>query len=132
VGSVGHHLAFEFDGPTIGATLGRAVEVFAEAVADIHPSLVADAHPVELTGATPAALLLAVLEECLRCGREGRVAVGLDCAVLDGVLRGSMATVPLDDPHVAAALPSVLSWHEVSLDPAPSDGGRWRGRVVAR
>lgn len=132
VGGVGHHLAFEFDGPSIGSTLGRAVEVFAEAVADVHPSLVAEPHAVELTGATPAALLLAVLEECLRCGREGRVAVGLDCTVTDGVLRGTVTTVPADDPHVAAALPSVLSWHEVSLDPAPSDGGRWRGRVVAR
>ena len=126
-----HHLAFDFDGPTLAASLGRAVEVFAESVADVHPSLVADTHAVELAGATPAALLLAVLEECLRRGREGEVAVTLDATVDDGVLQGVVATVPAADPHVAAALPHVLSWHEVSLEPAGPDGA-WRGRVVAR
>jgi len=131
VGDVGHHLAFEFDGPTLAACLGRAVEVFAESVADIHPSLVADTHEVELAGTTPSALLLAVLEECLRRGREGEVAVGLDAIVADGVLSGVVATVPAGDPHVTATLPHVLSWHEVCLEPA-GDNGHWRGRVVAR
>lgn len=131
MGTVGHHLAFDFDGPSLAASLGRAVEGFAEAVADVHPSLVASHHRVELTGATPAALLLAVLEECLRRGREGELAVGLDATVADGVLRGSVATVPAADPHVSAALPHVVSWHEVSLEPTGSNGA-WRGRVVAR
>lgn len=132
MGAVGHHIALEFDGPSLAAALAHAVEVFADAVADIHPSLVAEIHRVELFGATPAALLLAVLEECLRRGREGQVAVGLDGDVTEeGVLRGVVATVPVDDPHVAATLPRVLSWHEVSLEPNGEDGG-WRGRVVAR
>jgi hypothetical protein len=131
VGGVGHHLAFEFHGPTLAATLGRAVEVYAESVADVHPSLVASSHPVELAGATPPALLLAVLEECLRCGRDGDVAVGLDATLADGILRGSLSTVPAHDPHVAAALPHVVSWHEVSLEPT-GNGDGWRGRVVAR
>jgi len=131
VGGVEHHLAFEFDGPTLAASLGRAVEVFAESVADVHPSLVAEAHEIELAGATPAAMLLAVLEECLRRGREGELAVGLEVTVADGVLRGVVGTVRADDPHVGASLPHVLSWHEVSLEPDGSNGG-WRGRVVAR
>lgn len=131
MGGVGHHLALEFGGPTLAAALARAVEVFGDAVADFHPSLVAARHEVEIAGSTPAALLLAVLEECLRRGREGEVAVALDDAtVADGVLRGVLATVPADDPHVAASLPRVLSWHDVSLDDG-NDGG-WRGRVVAR
>lgn len=131
MGTVGHHLAFEFSGPTLAATLGRAVEGFAESVAEVHPSLVTARHDLEVTGATPSALLLAVLEECLRRGREGEVVVGLDAASVDeGVLRGVVTTVPATDPHVAATLPHVLSWHEVSLEP---DGGEgWRGRVVAR
>lgn len=135
MGGVGHHLAFEFGGPTLGAALGRAVEAFAEAVADVHPSMVAERHEVELLGATPAALLLAVLEECLRCGREGRVAVRLEhVTVADGVLRGVVCSVPADDPHVDASLPSVLSWHEVSLDQHGngSSASAWRGRVFAR
>jgi hypothetical protein len=131
VGDVGQHLAFDFEGPTLAASLGRAVEVFAESVADVHPSMVAETHDVELAGATPSALLLAVLEECLRRGREGEVAVGLDATVDDGVLQGVVATVPAGDPHVAATLPHVLSWHEVTLEP-DGPGGAWRGRVVAR
>lgn len=131
MGTVGQHLAFEFSGPTLAATLGRAVEGFAESVAEVHPSLVTARHDLEVTGATPSALLLAVLEECLRRGREGEVVIGLDAASVDeGVLRGAVTTVPAADPHVAATLPHVLSWHEVSLEP---DGGEgWRGRVVAR
>jgi hypothetical protein len=59
------------------------------------------------------------------------VAVGLEATVADGVLSGVVATVPAGDPHVSATLPHVLSWHEVSLEPAGPDGA-WRGRVVAR
>lgn len=131
MGTDGQHLAFEFSGPTLAATLGRAVEGFAESVAEVHPSHVTARHDLEVTGATPSALLLAVLEECLRRGREGQVVVGLDAASVDeGVLRGVVTTVPAGDPHVAATLPHVVSWHEVSLEP---DGGEgWRGRVVAR
>ena len=128
---VHQHLSFEFEGPTLAATLGRAVEVFAESVADVHPSLVAAAtHDVELAGATPSALLLAVLEECLRRGREGEVAVTLDATVADGVLHGVVGTVPVADPHVEAALPHVVSWHEVCLEP-DGERGAWRGRVCA-
>ena len=131
VGAVGQQLAYDFEGPTLAASLGRAVEGYAESVADVHPSLTPDRHDIELTGATPSALLLAVLEECLRRGREGLVAVALEGTVVDdGVLRAVVSTVPAHDPHVAAALPHVLSWHEVSLE--PDDVGGWRGRVVAR
>lgn len=124
------HLSFEFEGPTLAATLGRAVEVFAESVADVHPSLVAATHDVHLAGSTPSALLLAVLEECLRRGREGEVAVTLDATVDDGVLHGVVGTVPVADPHVEAALPHVVSWHEVCLEPV-DERGAWRGRVCA-
>jgi hypothetical protein len=131
VGDAGHqHLTFEFEGPTLAATLGRAVEVFAESVADVHPSLVAATHDVELAGSTPSALLLAVLEECLRRGREGEVAVTLDATVADGVLHGVVGTVPAADPHVEAAMPHVVSWHEVCLEP-DGERGAWRGRVCA-
>ncbi|MBA2281846.1 MAG: archease [Acidimicrobiia bacterium] len=126
----GHPIAFEFHGPTLEASLAGAVEGFADAVADVHPSLVAQEHPVELVGTTPAALLLAVLEECLRRGREGEVAIALVPGRLRGeVLPAVVRTVPCDDPHVEARLHPVVSWHEVSLDPVV-DG--WRGRVVAR
>jgi hypothetical protein len=132
MGAVGHHIALDFDGPTLAAALGRAVEAFAEAVADVHPSLVTEVHAVELAGVTPAALLMSVLEECLRRGREGQVAVALDGEVAaDGVLRGVVATVEVADPHVAATLPTVVSWHEVSLEHG-GQGGGWRGRIVAR
>jgi hypothetical protein len=132
MGGVGQHIALDFAGPTLASALGRAVEVFAEAVADVHPSLATEVHRVELAGVTPAALLLSVLEECMRRGREGQVAVALDGEVADdGVLRGVVSTVPVADPRVAAALPHVVSWHEVSLEPDGQDGG-WRGRIVAR
>ena len=81
--------------------------------------------------ATPSALLLAVLEECLRCRREGRYAVSLsDAVIVDDLFSAGIDTVPADDPHVHAALPPVISWHEVALESAP--GGSWTGRIVAR
>jgi hypothetical protein len=130
MGAVGHHLALEFDGADLAAALAHAVEAWSEAVADVHPSLVADHHAVELTGSTPSALLLAVLEECLRRGREGQVAVGLQVEVgADGCVRGEVATVPAGDAHVTEPLPHVLSWHEVSLE---RHGDAWQGRVSAR
>ena len=130
--ATGHGLAFELAGPTIAACLERAVEAFAESVADIHPSRLTTPHAVEITGPTPSALLLGVVEECLRWAREGRVAVCLhDGEVTDGVLHGVVETVAAGDAGLRGALPHVLSWHEVSMDGDPASG-RWRGRVVAR
>jgi hypothetical protein len=126
-----HALAVEFSGPTLEATLTRAVEGFADALGDIHPSMVADRHDIEVRASTPSALLLAVLEECLRCRKEGRFAVGLaDPVIVDDLLRAGIDTVPVDDPHVQSSLPPVISWHEVSLDAGP--GGDWSGRIIAR
>lgn len=128
----GGQLAFEFGGPTLAASLDRAVECFAECVADVHPSLATARAAVEVTGATPSALLLAVLEECLRRGREGEVVLALErTEVHGGLLRADVVTVPADDPHVDAALPHVVSWHEVCLEP-DGEGTGWHGRVVAR
>lgn len=126
-----HSLAIEFSGPTLAATLARAVEGFADAVSDIHPSMVAERHTVELRAPTPSAMLLAVLEECLRCRREGRFAVGLAEPTIEGdVLRAGVDTVPADDPHVQTSLPPVISWHEVCVEAGPS--GEWSGRILAR
>ena len=130
--ATGHGFAFELEAPSLTACLSRAVEAFAESVADVHPSIVAEGHAVEITGATPSALLLGVLEECLRCAREGEVAVALENAsVADGVLRGVVETVPATDSGLRGTLPHVLSWHEVGIDDDPASG-TWRGRVVAR
>ncbi|MGH9138506.1 MAG: archease [Acidimicrobiales bacterium] len=127
-----HPLAVEVAGPTMEACLARAVEAFAEAVADVHPSMEASTRPLRIAwSSTPSALLLAVLEECLRRGREGEVAVGLlDAAVEDGHLQGALQTVPASDPRLRARPRRVVSWHEVSLDRDGDDG--WRGRIVAR
>jgi SHS2 domain-containing protein len=126
-----HALAVEFSGPTLEASLTRAVEGFADALGDIHPSMATERHPFEARAATPSALLLAVLEECLRCRREGRFAVGLaNPVVVDDVLTAGVDTVAADDPHVQPSLPPVISWHEVLLEPGP--GGVWSGRIVAR
>lgn len=126
----GRVVAFEFHAATVEACLARAVEGFAAAFAEAHPSVEACGHPVVLTGTTPSALLLAVLEECLRRAREGEVAVGFGSATLDGdIVRGTVEVVPAAEPRVHASLPHVLSWHEVSLDP---DADGWHGRVVAR
>jgi hypothetical protein len=126
-----HALAMEFSGPTLEATLTRAVEGFADALGDVHPSMVAQRHQFEARASTPSALLLAVLEECLRCRREGRFAVGLsDPVIVDDVLTAGVDTVPVDDPHLQSSLPPVISWHEVRLDVNP--GGDWSGRIIAR
>lgn len=127
----GHAIAVEFSGPTLEATLARAVEGFAESFVDIHPSLVAGHHPFEVVAPTPSGLLLAVLEECLRSRHDGTVAVGLSDLVIEGdSLRAAMDTVQADQPHVHSELAPVISWHEVTLEPCP-DGG-WSGRIVAR
>ena len=127
----GHAVAVEFSGPTLEATLTRAVEGFADAFADIHPSMATERHAVELHAPTRSGLLLAVLEECLRCRREGRFAVGLsDPQVLGDVLVAGIDTVPADDPHVQPLLAPVISWHEVTLEPGAS--GTWSGRIIAR
>jgi hypothetical protein len=129
--AAGHSLAVEFSGPTLAASLTRAVEGFADALGDIHPSMATERHRIEVQAPTPSALLLGVLEECLRSRREGRFAVGLaEAEVLGDVLQAGLDTVPADDPHVQAALPPVISWHEVALEAGP--GGDWSGRIVAR
>ena len=126
-----HAIAVEFSGPTLEATLARAVEGFAESFVDIHPSVVAAHHPFEVSAPTPSGLLLAVLEECLRSRHDGTVAVGLSDLVIEGdSLRAAMDTVQADLPHVRSGLAPVISWHEVTLEPG-TDGG-WSGRIVAR
>jgi len=112
--------------------LARAVEGFAEAFTDVHPSLQPTRRTIALAAPTPAGLLLAVLEECLRCGSDGEVAVGLAGARIDenGTLRAEVQVVPADDPHVNGVVPPLLSWHEVSL--AAHADGEWVGRVAAR
>lgn len=126
-----HAIAVEFSGPTLEATLSRAVEGFAESFVDIHPSVVAGHHVFEVTAPTPSGLLLAVLEECLRSRHDGTVAVGLSDLVIEGdSLHASMDTVQADLPHVRSDLGPVISWHEVTLEPGP--GGGWSGRIVAR
>lgn len=126
-----HALAVEFSGPTLEATLTRAVEGFADALGDIHPSMIAERHQFRAQAPNSSALLLAVLEECLRCRREGRFAVGLADPVVTGdLLSAGIDTVAADDPHLQASLPPVISWHEVTLEPGAS--GDWSGRIVAR
>jgi len=73
-----------------------------------------------------------VLEECLRCTREGELAVSLRGAdVVGDVLRGVMDSVTATDAGIRGAMPHVVSWHEVGIDNDPASG-TWRGRVVAR
>ena len=130
--ATGTGFAFELEAPSLAACLARAVEAFAECVADVHPSIVARSHPVAIEGATPSALLLGVLEECLRCTREGELAVSLRGAnVVGDVLRGVMDSVTATDAGIRGAMPHVVSWHEVGIDNDPASG-TWRGRVVAR
>lgn len=130
-GTTGHALAIEFTAPTLEAGLARAVEGFADALGEIHPSMTTERHGFETRAATPSAFLLAVLEECLRCRLEGRYAVGLaDAVIVDDLLSAGIDTVAADDPRVHAAVPPVISWHEVALEPGV--GGAWTGRIVAR
>ena len=58
-----HALAIEFTAPTLEASLARAVEGFADALGEIHPSMATERHGFETRTTTPSALLLAVLEE---------------------------------------------------------------------
>lgn len=128
----GPRLALDLAGPSIEVCLARAVEGFAETFTDVHPSLQPTRRTIALVAPTPAGLLLAVLEECLRRGTDGEVAVGLTGARIDetGALRAEIQVVPADDAHVNGIVPPLLSWHEVSLD-AQADGS-WAGRVAAR
>ena len=130
--ATGRAFAFELEAPSLAACLARAVDAFAESVADVHPSIVTEGRAVEITGATPSALLLGVLEECLRCAREGEVAVSLEGVEIAGDrVRGVIQTAPAEESGLRGALPHVLSWHEVGIDDDPASG-TWRGRVVAR
>ena len=127
----GGAIAVEFSGPTLECTLIRAVEGFAESHVDLHPSVAVSSHPIEVKATTPSALLLGVLEACLRSRHEGCVAVGLSDPVLRGDhLAAELDTVDAGHPHVRSGLGPVVSWHEVTLEPGP-DGG-WTGRIVAR
>jgi hypothetical protein len=131
----GGGVAFEFTGPTIEVCLARAVEGFADAVAAVHPSMVVQHRPIEVRGSTPAGLVLAVLEECLRRAQLGEIAVALGPIELDGeVVRSSLDVVPAASAGVETSLPRLVCWHEVSLDPDVATGapGGWHGRVVAR
>lgn len=129
--SEGHTVTVELRAPSIEAGLARAVEGFADALGEVHPSATTEQHRVEVTGATPSALLLAVLEECLRTRRDGRLAVTLTDAALDGdELEATVHTVELGPHNGRATLGSVISWHEVTLEPGTD--GDWSGRIVAR
>lgn len=129
--SEGHTVAIDLHAPTFEAALARAVEGFADALGEVHPSVPTGQHELVAVGASPAALLLAVLEECLRCRRDGRLAVTLtDVERRADGLRAVVHSVPVDPDHQHAALGPVLSWHEVALEPAPD--GTWSGRIVAR
>jgi hypothetical protein len=130
-GATGHALAIEFSAPTAVEGLARALEGFADALGEIHPSMVTERHSFRVEATTEAAMLLALLEECLRCHREGRYVVALvDALIVDDLLQADIDTVSADDPHVHVTLPPVISWHEVSLE--PDDTGGWSGRIVAR
>jgi len=123
-------LTFDLAGPSVEACLAGAVEDFAEAFAEVHPSVSGSTHWIELHASTPPALLLAVLEECLRRGREGEVVVDLQPRWDGDRLVATIEVVAAADAHVRASAPHVVSWHEVSL--AEDPGGGWSGRVEVR
>jgi SHS2 domain-containing protein len=129
--SEGHTLAIELRAPTMEAALARAVEGFADVLGEVHPSVSMDQHELDASGSSPSALLLVVLEECLRCRRDGRLAVTLTDVEQEGDdLRATVHSVPVDPEHDHPALGPVVSWHEVTLE--PSSDGDWYGRIVAR
>lgn len=130
-GSEGHAVAVEFHAPSLEAGLARAVEGFADALGEVHPSAATDQHRFAAEASTPSGLLLAVLEECLRCRREGRFALTLtDPEVAGDELRATLHTVPADAHRGHHPLGAVVSWHEVTLEPGAD--GAWSGRIVAR
>lgn len=129
--SEGHALAVDLHAPTFEAALARAVEAFADALGEVHPSIPMDQHDLTASAHSPSAMLLAVLEECLRCRRDGRLAVTLSGVSHDGDdLFAVVHSVAVDPEHDHPALGPVVSWHEVTLEPG-SDGD-WSGRIVAR
>ena len=129
--SEGHTLAIELSAPTLEAALARAVEGFADVLGEVHPSVTMDQHELAASGTSPSALLLVVLEECLRCRRDGRLAVTLTDVEHDGTqLRAVVHSVAVDPEHDHPGLGPVVSWHEVTLE--PSSDGDWSGRIVAR
>ena len=129
--SEGHTLAVDLHAPSFEAALARAVEGFADALGEVHPSVTMEQHQLATSGSSPSAQLLAVLEECLRCRRDGRLAVTLSDVEQDGdELFAVIHSVPVSAEHQHAQLGAVVSWHEVTLEPA--DDGAWSGRIVAR
>lgn len=129
--SEGHTLSVELSAPSFEAALARAVEGFADVLGEVHPSVPMDEHQLATSGSSPSAQLLAVLEECLRCRRDGRLAVTLTDVEHDGdELFATVHSVPVDPDHDHHVLGPVVSWHEVTLESA--NDGSWSGRIVAR
>jgi hypothetical protein len=127
----GTALALEVTGPTIESCLARAVEGFAGAFADVHPSLLGRRHRLELRAGSPAELLRALLEEAIRLGAGGELALALTEASVDGDgMRGEVEAVPMDEARVYGTAPAVRSWHDLTLERCRASTG-WIGRVVA-
>jgi hypothetical protein len=124
----GTGLVLEVRGPTVGSCLARAVEGFSATFADVHPSVVGGDHCIRIDDASPSELLLAVLEEALRLGRQGRLAVTAAARDGDGRTDIVFETVPFAAARLAGELPPALAWHDVRLEP---DGDVWLGRAVA-
>jgi hypothetical protein len=122
----GGRLALEVNGPTIASCLARAVEGFTAAFAEVHPAVVGRSHHVELDGDSPAALLQGTLEETVRLGQSGEVAVMLTEADVDGDhARLCFEAVPVRAArHVTPV--DVHNW-QVRLDRVD---GAWSGRVI--
>lgn len=128
----GTALALEVTGPTIESCLARAVEGFAGAFADVHPSLLGRRHRLELRAGSPAGLLRALLEEAIRLGARGELALALTEAAVDedGGMRGAVEAVPMSEARVYGTAPAVRSWHDLTLERCRAGTG-WIGRVVA-
>jgi SHS2 domain-containing protein len=124
----GADLALEVRGPTVESCLARAVEGFVATFADVHPSVVGRGHRFSVGDSAPSAVLLAVLEEIVRLGHEGDLAVAAAASDGDGRTHITFETVPVAAARLADAVPAVLAWHAVRLEP---DGDAWVGRVVA-
>lgn len=123
----GDGLTLEVHGPTVESCLARAVEGFIAAFSDVHPSLIGSNHEVEVAGNSADALLLGALEEALRLGRSGQLAVAATAArIIDGRAILHLEAVPADVAR-ASGIPALLSWEEVRLE---RDDGLWRGRIV--
>lgn len=127
----GDGLALEVTGPTMESCLARAVEGFASAFADVHPSVLGRSHRVEVAASSPTGLLRGLLEASMRLGSQGELAIGLCNAELDEVcLRADLEAVPLSTARVVSAVPAMVCWHDISLERCDDNAG-WVGRVVA-